>query len=550
MAGVFGRRLSRRALFGAGAAAVCGGAALALRGSGGGRLPVLYDSRTFNRGNGAEPDTLDPHLASTLNEDNIIGDMFLGLMTEDPRGNPAPGAADSYKASADGLVYTFKLRDHFWSDGEPVTAHDFVYSFRRILDPKTAGQYAAILYPIRNAQGVNAGKLLPETLGVRAPDDRTLEVEFAMEVPYASQLFTYFPTYPVPRHAIQRHGEKWLEPRNIVTNGAYLLEDWLPNDHITLVKNPLFYDAKNVAIERVVFYPTEDYSAALKRFRAGEIDVQNGVPSQEIDWLKYNMPSVLRASPFMATRYIVFNNHVKPFDDPRVRTALSLAINREIIANRVMRGGEQAAYAFVPPHMPGYPGTAQIRFRDMPMEARVEKAKSLLREAGFGPTNRLSFDFNVYDTTDTRLIAVALQAMWQTVGADANILPSDKKNHYNLLFKRAFSVAWAGYVADYADAKDFLFLLESSSRDLNYGGYANARYDSLLTVSDFESDPVARAHLLAQAEQMMLDDVPIAPVFNDVSRNLVSPAVQGWHGNLTDIHRTRHLRLDRTRAAV
>ena len=550
VAGLRRQRLSRRALIGVGAAVAASGAALALRGSGGGRLPVLYDSRTFNRGNGGEPDTLDPQLASTLNEDNIIGDMFLGLLTEDAHGNPVPGAALGFTRSADGLAYTFALRDHVWSDGVPVTAHDFVYSYRRMLDPKTAAQYAALLYPIKNAEAVNGGKLAPDRLGVRARDDHTLEIEFTIEVPYANQLFMYFPTFAVPRHVVMRHGEDWLLPENVVTNGAYILREWVPNDHITLVKNPRFYDAKNVAIERITFYPTADYSAALKRFRAGEIDIQDGVPSQEIDWLKYNMPGVLRASPFMATRYIVFNSAVKPFDDLRVRTALSLAINREIITSRVMRGGERPAYAFVPPHMPGYSGKAQIRFRDMPMAARVEKARALLRAAGFGPGNRLSFDFNVYDTSDARLIAVALQAMWESVGADANILPSDMKNHYNLLLRRAFSVGWAGYIADYSDAKDFLFQCESSIHDLNYGNYTNPRYDALLAQSDRERDPAARSRLLEAAEQMLLDDAAIAPVFNDVSRNLVSPAVLGWYGNDINTNRTRYLRLDRTRVAV
>jgi oligopeptide transport system substrate-binding protein len=200
--------------------------------------------------------------------------------------------------------------------------------------------------------------------------------------------------------------------------------------------------------------------------------------------------------------------------------------------------------------MPGYPGNAQLRFRDMPMPARVAKARALLSEAGYGPHNPLAFDFNVYDTSDARPASVALQAMWHSIGCDVNIVPSDKKDHYNLLFKRAFTVAWAGYVADYLDAKDFLFQWQSGKNMMNYGAYANPDYDALVARSDVARDPAERAALLEKAEQLLLDDHVIAPLFNDVSRNLVSPAVQGWFGNDIDINRTRYLRLDRSRAEV
>lgn len=543
--------LSRRALIGASSIALAfGGAAFAFRGSGGGRRTTNVDPYTFSRGNGAEPDTLDPQLASTQYENNVIGDMFLGLMTEDAHGNPVPGAATSFSASDDGLTYTFKLRDHAWSDGKPVTAHDYVFSYRRLLDPKTAAQFAAILYPIRNAEAVNGGKLPVEALGVRALDARTLEIRFSIVVPYVAQLFSHYATFAVPQHVVERHGARWLSPQTIVTNGAYILKEWLPNDHILLVKNPRFYDAQNVAIERIVFFPTQDYSAALKRFRAGEIDIQTGVPSQEIDWLKYNMPGALRVSPFMATQYLIFNFGAKPFDDLRVREALSLAIDREVIASRVMLAGEKPAYAFVPPHMPGYPGKAQIRFRTMPMAARAVKAAALLRQAGYGPDNPLTFDFNVADTSDARLVSVALQAMWGAVGAQANITPSDEKNHYNLLLKRSFSVAWAGWIADYRDPKDFLMLCQSSSRDLNNGAYSNPEFDAAIAGSDIESDPARRAELLQKAEQIMLDDVALSPVLNQVVRNLVSPSVSGWYGNDIDVNRTRYVKLDRHRTVA
>lgn len=543
--------LSRRLLIGAsGAAIAIGGAAFALHGSGMGRRPGLYDAHTLNRGNGAEPDTLDPQLASTQYENNIIGDMFLGLMTDDAHGNPIPGAALGYSVSRDGYVYTFHLRDHLWSDGVPVTAHDYVFAYRRMMDPKTAAQYAAILYPIRNAEAVNGGKLPPHELGVRAIDDRTLEIQFHIEVPYVRQMLTHYATFAVPQHTVERFGDQWLLPENAVTNGAYVLKEWVPNDHILLVKNPNFYDARHVAIERIYLYPTQDYSAALKRFRAGELDVQVGVPSQQIGWLRSHMGDALQIAPYIATQYVLFNVGQEPFDDVRVRTALSMALDREIMCEKVMQAGEQPAYAFVPPHMPDYPGRAQIGFRAMPMDARIARAKALLRDAGYGPRNPLTFDFNIADTSDARLASVAMQSMWKEIGADVRIVPSDDKNHYNLLLRRSFSVAWAGWVADYRDARDYLFLCETSNRDLNNGGYSNPKFDVLMNQSDLEVDAVKRGLLLEKAEQILLDDVALAPVLFQVSRNLVSPAVKGWFPNDINAHRSRYLTLDRSRVSV
>lgn len=530
------------------AAAVAGGTAFALRGSNSHGRREGNDPKTLNRGNGAEPDSLDPHKALGGNwENNIIGDMFVGLMTEDAVGNPIFGAASAYKASADGRVYRFRIRDHKWSDGVPVSADDFVFSFRRVLDPKTASQYAALLYPIQNAEAVNGGKLSPDRLGVRALDDKTLEIAFDFQVPYIAQLMTNMATFAVPRHVVERHGDKWLRPETAVTNGPYLLKEWVPNDRIQLARNPYFYDAAAVRIENVLYYPTQDYAAALKRFRAGEFDLTNAVPAQEIDWLRANLPNVLHLTPYILSQYVQFNMRRKPFDDVRVRAALSLAIDREIITGRVMRAGEKPAYAYIPPDMPQYPGKAQVAFKAMPMAQRIAKAKDLLKDAGFGPSNPLAFDYNFQNQTDARLTAVALQSMWKEIGAQVRLAPAESQVHYNLLSKQNFTVAWAGWVADYRDAKDYLFIWQSSSRDMNYGQYSNPKFDALVEKSDNERDPAVRARLLEQAEQVLLGDVALAPVYFGVSRNLVSTQVQGWVDNDINVNRTRYLRLDRSR---
>ena len=540
-------RLSRRTLLGGGAAiAAAGGTAFAL--SAGGHAPrhVAADPRTLARGNGAEPDTLDPHKATGNWENNIIGDMFLGLMTENAAADPVPGAAESYSASEDGLTYTFRLREHSWSDGVPVTAQDYVYSFRRILDPKTAAQYASILYPIKNAQAVNGGQLPPEQLAVRALDDRTLEIEFHFQVPYIAQLMTHYSTYAVPRHVVEKYGNDWLRPENIVTNGPYTLKEWVANDHIELVKNPRFHDAANVKIERIVFYPTQDGSAAVKRFRGGGFDiVDDSVPPQLTQWLKRELPDELRLHSYILTQLVLFNVHHKPFDDPRVRAALSLAIDRGVVAEKILRGGEVPAFAMVPPGMADYPGKAHLGFKAWPKAKRIQRATALLAEAGFGARNPLAFAYNVQNTTEAKIVAVTLQEMWRDIGVDVQLVQSETQVHYNLLRSRNFDVAWMGWIADYRDAKNYLFLFQSSTKDLNFGDYNNPKFDSLVGRSDMERDPAVRSDLLEQAEQTLLDDAAVIPVYFGVTRDLVSTEVRGWISNNLNINRSRYLSLER-----
>ncbi|MGA7710944.1 MAG: peptide ABC transporter substrate-binding protein [Rhizomicrobium sp.] len=538
-------KLTRRATLAGGVAATATLFAVSMRGGTGKIFVATTDGATLQRGNGAEPDSLDPHKIQGTWENNIVGDMFLGLMTEDAAARPVLGAAESYTVSADGLVYTFKIRDHHWSDGTPVTAHDFVFAFRRIADPKTASQYVAILYPITNMQQAAEGKLPPESVGVKALDDRTLEMTFIYQVPYLAQLLAHYASFPVPRHVVEKFGDAWIMPQNAVSNGAYRLAQWVSNDHIHLVKNPHFYARDEVAIHNVTFYPTQDASAAVKRFRGGEFDVPTDtLAPQQVQWLKAKMPREMHVHLYMLTQYLQFNLRRKPFDDIRVRRALSLAVDREIICRDVMRGGEQPAYNLVPPDMPCYPKGAELPSQLQP--ERSAKAKWLMSQAGFGPGNPLVFDFNTANTTEAKLVAVALQEMWREIGCKVRIAPAESQVQYDTMRKRDFAVGWAGWVADYRDPKDFLFLLQSSTSDLNYGDYRNPAYDSLIERSDRISDPAARAAILQQAEQLMLDDVPIAPVYFGVTRDLVSRQVKGWVDNNVNINRTRYLSLDRS----
>jgi oligopeptide transport system substrate-binding protein len=526
-------------------------AALALAGCDGADAPASAlpakgstSEVVFYRGNSAEPKSLDPHLIEGTWEINIVGDMLMGLTTEDPAGRPIPGAAESWETSADGLTWTFHLADRKWSDGEPVTADDFVYAWRRILEPKTAAQYASLLYPFKNAEAINAGKMKPDALGARAIDARTLEVDLEHPAPYLPEMMTHQSTYPVPRHVVEAKGNDWTKPENYVVNGAYKLVEWVPNDHITLVKNPTFYDAANVHVDRVIFYPTSDYDAALKRFRAGELDVQDTLPASQIDWLRANMPETLGVGPYLGLSYTVLNQARKPFDDVRVREALSLAYDRETIVNKIRRIGETPGYTIVPPGVANYPYGNSLSFRDMPQAERIKRAQALMREAGFGPDKPLRTTYATGNPPDTRRRAAAVQQMWKEIYVDLQLVPTDTAINYLKLQNGDYDVGEAAWIADFNDARNFLFLLMTNNGGFNYGRYHNAEFDRLMEASDQERDVQKRGELMAEAEAIALKEFAWLPEYDRVTLNLVRPYVKGWMQNPRDFHRTRWISID------
>lgn len=504
----------------------------------------------FNRGNGAEPGSLDPHHTQGNWEDNVMGDMLIGLTTYDARSKPIPGAAERWDQSPDGKTWTFHLRDHVWSDGVPVTADDFVFSWRRILDPKTAAVYAYFLYPIKNAQPVNTGKMPVERLGVRAQDANTLVVELERPLPYFLQIVSHMTMYPVPKHVVQAKGDAWTKPGNYVSNGPYTLTEWDSNDHITIVKNPKFYDAGNVRIDRVIFYPTSDAAAALKRLRAGELDVQDRMPAQQINWLRGNMPEVLHLNPILAIGYLTTNMQAKPFNDPRVREALSLAVDRETIVNKIDRVGEPPAYNIVPPGTSNYPGGVFLDFKSMPFPDRLNRARQLMQQAGYGPNNLLRTSVMIGSAAPTaRRVPVAIQQMWKQIYVDAQILQLDAAIFYARLQTGDFDIANPGWIGDYDDPTTFLDLLRKDNAN-NYGHYNNPAYDGLLDQANAELDLEKRGDLLAQAESIALRDNAWIPLNFSISGALVRPYVKGWQDNLLDFHRTRWMSIDQAARAA
>ncbi len=501
----------------------------------------------LHRGNVSEPNTLDPQKSTGVAEDNIQSDLMVGLVADDAEGRPVPGVAQSWSTSADGLVWTFRLRESQWSDGVPLTSDDFVFALRRLLDPRTAAQSASLLYVIKNAQAVNRGDAPPEALGVRAPDPATLEVTLEHPAPYLLQLAKHHTFYPVPRHAVERWGDDWVRPGRLVSNGPYVLAEWRLGDYVRAVKNPRFWDADKVCYDQVFYYPTADAVAAERRVLDGELDLNTDIQSNRIAWLRARPASApfVRVHTYLGTAYLAFDSGAKTpnpaLRDRRVRQALSMAIDRDFITRKLLRGGQVAAYSFVPPGVDGYTGGARAPWADWPLARRQAEARRLLAEAGYGGDHPLRLELKHRNTPDPMLTAPAIQADWRAVGVRAELAQEEVQIAYQDYRIRNFDIADAAWIADYDDAMSFLYVLKSSTGAQNYGDYANPAYDALIVRAENQADPGERGRLMAEAERLMLEDAPVAPIFFYVSKSLVSPAIDGWRDNISDRHRTRWL---------
>lgn len=490
-----------------------------------------------------EPASLDPHKVSGTWENYIVGEMFVGLTTENAKAEPIPGVAQSWTISDDGKTYTFKLRKSNWSDGTPFTANDFVYSMQRILLPETAAEYASLLYIIKGAEAVNTGKATVDSLAVKAIDDLTLEIQLTGPAPYFLELLTHYTAFPVPKHIIEKYGKQWTKPEHIVVNGPFKLVEWLPNTHVKLTKNNAYWDSSSVALDNITFYTQEDRAAVLKRFRAGEIDVAMDFASDQIDWLRKNLPRETRIAPYMGVYYYPVNTKKKPFTDVRVRQALSMAINRKAIVEKVLKTGELPAFSFVPPGIANYDKGAEVEWKNVPYPERIKRARALLKEAGFGPDNPLTFTLRYNTSENHKRIAVAVASMWKAIGVKAELFNAEVKVHYAELKQGNFEVARAGWIADYNDAQNFLYLLESRTGSNNYGQYSNPAFDKLMLQAEVTADLKKRSELMRQAEALIMRDMPVIPIYHYVSKNLVSQKVQGFVDNPKDVHRWRYISL-------
>ena len=500
---------------------------------------------TYRRGNDADPETLDPHRSSTVAEARILRDLYDGLLIYDNRGAIIPGAAESWRVSDDALTYTFTLRDGGrWSSGEPVEAEAFVYSLRRILAPETAAKYAEVLFPIRNAAAVNRGAMPAMALGVAAPDPRTVTIALEAPTPYILELLTHQTALPVHRPSIERFGDGFTRPGNLVSNGPYALADSVPNDRIVLARNPHFHAAAEVTIPSVAFVPTPDLSSAVRRYDAGELDSLADLPGDQMASLRRRFGDQVVLGPSLGLYALAVNTRKAPFDDVRVRRALSLALDREYLAEALWGGTMTPAYSLCPPGLDNYRTPPETDGRKTLPIDNEETARRLLAEAGYGPDRPLRVEYRFNTSDNNRNTAVAVAEMWRGLGIETRFVYTDAKTHFAYLRDGGdFDVARMSWIADYSDPQNFLFLLATGNDGMNPGHWSDPEYDGLLARAAAERDLATRADLLHRAESIAVRDLPWIPVMHTRSKALISPRLQGYVPNLRNAAPTRFLRL-------
>ena len=502
--------------------------------------PPATNVLRFN--NGAEPETTDPSVMSGQPDGVVARILFEGLTDYDPQTLlPVPGQAYRWETSADGLTYTFHLRPGLvWSDDTPVTARDFVWSWRRVLSPATGARAAGLMYPIVNAEAFNKGTLADSTqLGLAAPDDSTFVVTLRAPTPWFLFLTSYYTFVPVPRACIEKHGARWTEPGTIVNNGAFSLVSHRQNEKFVFAKNPKYWAASEVKLDGIEAYSVDDLNTSTNLYKAGVIDwnPSGEIPSPFLPYVRGFADYV--TGEFQATYFYGVNCTKPPFDDPRVRRALNLAIDREAIARDLLKGTRRAWGRLTPSGYPGYDGPPPIAFA--PDSARAELAR-----AGFpGGKGFPKFSILFNTSEDHRRIAEAVQAMWRR---ELNV-PVELQSMEWSSFQQAsttlrYDVARRSWIGDYLDPSTFLTLLMSGNGN-NRSGWSDAEYDRLMRASEHEVDPVKRAALLRAAESRALASSPYLPVYHYASHELIKPYVKGLFHTALDVHPLSRVWIDR-----
>jgi oligopeptide transport system substrate-binding protein len=520
------------------------GVAACSKPEGPGGEPLKPGVQVLKRGNGAEPMTLDPHRASGAPSLNILRDLFEGLVGTAPDGTPVPGVAERWDTSSDGLTWRFELRENArWSNGEPVTAGDFVAGLRRALDPETESAAAGLLAPILNARGVMTRRLAPEELGVEAPDAHSLVIRLTAPTPWLLELLTHPVSSPLYRPGLEQHGEEFAQPGRLVSNGPFHLSEWQPHAQVTLARNHNYWDRRNVAIDKVVYYAIADQSVELERYKAGELHWTSDVPHHLLGWVRRRLGDELTITPRTAVIWLGLNVTKAPFDgDLGLRRALAMTIDRELIVRSVTGAGEMPAYSWVP-QMAGYP--VQVpSWAELASRQRVEEARRLYAAAGYSAQRPLQLELLYPGGLNNRRLAIAVAAMWrETLGVQttlreepfAEFLESRADLGTTMVFR-------SGWAADYRDVFSFAGLFDSET-GASDTGWRNVEYDELLQASMQARNPRRRLALLADAERLLLAEQPIIPLYFDVRRRLVKPEVRGWVPNAMDLHPSRHMYL-------
>ncbi|MFM8845786.1 MAG: peptide ABC transporter substrate-binding protein [Gammaproteobacteria bacterium] len=497
-------------------------------------------SGILRTGHPGEPDSLDPHTSVAAPALIVQNDLFESLLTLDARGRPVPGAAQRYAVSADGRVYTFTLRkDLMYSDGRPITAADFVWSIRRLADPATASTgLAAWIDLLENGRAILRGERSPNTLGVDAPDERTVRIRLTAAAPWFPSIAAFPVFAPLPRHVIERHGRAWTRPENMVVNGPFMLESWTPGQAVRVRKNPRFHAAPSVRLDGVEYFSVSDQNTGVRLFLDGRLDAVTNFPPEKLDDLRRTRPRELRLAPSLGVTAYVFNHRLPKFRDPRVREALSIAIDRRMLTSKIVRAGDQPALGIVAPSISALPQSGGPR-----EPAQLERARALLRAAGYTTARPLEVELLYHTSEEHKKVAVAIAAMWQAAGVRVALRNAERQFVEAATRQGDFEIVRAAWFSPYPDASGFFSYLRKGSPS-NGGAYENLQFEDTLERTASTVDPAERRRLQRRAEDIQQRDHAVIPLYHIVSRRLVAQRVIGWQDdNLSAIRPARWLDL-------
>lgn len=507
--------------------------------------PPEIPAVVLRRGNGAEPESLDPHRARSEAALTILRDLYEGLTEIGPDGAPALAAADQCAISADGITYRFHLRKLArWSNGEPLVAEDFAAAWRRLVDPRTGAQYAQLLAPVQGAEAITLGLAAASALSVRAVDPATLVVQLARPTPYFLAILAHPATFPINRTVLEQHPLGFAKPGVMVSNGAFVLTRWDFGSHLVAGRNHRYWNDAATHVDGVEYYSMTEPATELRAFRSGALDVTSTIPGAQFTWIKQHMGQELHLSAQLGVYYLGLNLRRAPFaKSPQLRQALSLVIDRERLVQAVTGTGETAAYTFVPAQTVNYSPPVP-EYASWPMPRRIARARQLLADAGLlqsPPAIELRYNSNELHSR----IAVAVARMWkEALGVDTSLHAEEFKVLLQDIDRgdvtQVFRASW---LADYNDAYSFLQLLQSGS-GINLPRYSNAAYDDLLARAASEVDAGRRRALLQNAEQVMIADQPLIPLYFYVAKHLVSAQVTGWRDNAMNVVYSKQLAKD------
>ncbi|WP_404684712.1 ABC transporter substrate-binding protein [Raoultella terrigena] len=503
---------------------------------------ALAEKQELVRNNGSEPSSLDPHKVESDVEFNIISDLFDGLVSVSPAGEIQPRLAAKWD-NKDNTVWTFHLRPGVtWSDGTAITAQDIVWGWQRLVSPATASPYAS--YPgnmhIVNAQDIAQGKKTPDTLGVKALDDATLEVTLSQPNAAFLPMLAHPSLVPIDKVLVSRFGEKWTKPEHMVTSGAYKLSRWVVNERIVAERNPRYWDNAATVINKVTYLPISSEAADVNRYKAGEIDIVFTLPINQFTQLKKTMGEQLNVSPQLATYYYEFNTTRPPFNDPRVRLALNMALDKDIIAEKVLGQGQRPAWLISQPDIGGVK-LHNPDYASWPRDKRIAEAKKLLSEAGYNDSHPLVFNL-LYNTSEShQRVAIAASSMWKkNLGVEAKLQNQEWKTMLDTMHTHNFDAVRYAWIADYDDAATFLNNFRTGDSE-NTSQYSNPAYDEALRNAAKAPDVATRGKFYQQAEDLLGKDVPAVPVYHYVRTHLVKPWVGGFTPDKLGYYFTRDM---------